>query len=122
MAARGGVGFLFAWPVAFAFITADVFHPSTIRLLIGRRLSVSRTLPRVSEPHESRVDHPLHYQGSTGHEAIDVINAWGLNFALGNCVKYICRAGLKGALLEDLKKARWYLDYEIQQREKKEGV
>lgn len=51
-----------------------------------------------------------------------LIGAWLLGFCLGNAVKYICRAGRKsGELgLEDLKKARWYLDHQIQRLEKEE--
>lgn len=64
------------------------------------------------------VDHPAHYGGADNpYEAIKVIEAWGLGFCLGNTVKYIARAGKKGDALEDLKKARWYLDHEIQERE-----
>lgn len=63
------------------------------------------------------VNHPAHYGGGDNpYEAIKVIEAWGLGFCLGNAVKYIARAGKKGDALEDLKKARWYLDREIQQR------
>lgn len=58
------------------------------------------------------VDHPPHYSAG-GIEAIDVIEAFGLNFRLGNAIKYILRAGRKAATVEDLKKARWYLDREI---------
>ena len=43
----------------------------------------------------------------------------GLGFNLGNAVKYISRAEAKGTPIEDLKKAMWYLDREIQNREKK---
>lgn len=64
------------------------------------------------------VNHPAHYGGADNpYEAIKVIEAWGLGFCLGNTVKYISRAGKKGIALEDLKKARWYLDREIQARE-----
>ena len=68
------------------------------------------------------VNHPPHYGGGENpYEAIKVIEAWGLGFCLGNVVKYISRAGKKrrgragkkSALVEDLKKARWYLDHEI---------
>jgi hypothetical protein len=60
------------------------------------------------------VNHPSHYGGADNpYEAIKVVEAWGLNFCLGNVVKYISRAGKKGYALEDLKKARWYLDREI---------
>lgn len=62
------------------------------------------------------VDHPSHYGGGSNvYEAIKVIAAWGLNFALGNTVKYIARAGKKDAakLVEDLEKAEWYLGWHI---------
>jgi hypothetical protein len=60
------------------------------------------------------VDHPDHYGGEGNpYEAIKVVEAWGLDFHLGNVVKYISRAGKKGDALEDLKKARWYLDRKI---------
>lgn len=62
------------------------------------------------------IDHPDYYRKDSGHEAIDVIEAWGLGFNLGNALKYISRAGLKGDAVEDLEKARWYLDREIQRR------
>jgi len=62
------------------------------------------------------VHHPDHYGGEDNiYEAIKVIEAWGLNFALGNTVKYISRAGKKdpSKTLEDLEKALWYLEREI---------
>lgn len=66
------------------------------------------------------VDHPAHYGGADNpYEAIKVIEAWGLGFSLGNAVKYLSRAGKKGEKLEDLKKARWYIDREISNLENK---
>lgn len=62
------------------------------------------------------VDHPDYYRADTGHEAIDVIEAWGLGFNLGNALKYIARAGRKGNAVEDLEKAAWYVQREIQRR------
>jgi hypothetical protein len=60
------------------------------------------------------VSHPAHYGGEDNpYEAIKVIEAWCLGFHLGNVVKYIARAGAKGDYLEDLRKARWYLDRKI---------
>jgi hypothetical protein len=62
------------------------------------------------------VDGPAHYGGKENvYEAIKVIEAWELGFCLGNTVKYISRAGKKDAKkhVEDLEKARWYLDREI---------
>lgn len=69
------------------------------------------------------VDHPPHYGGGDNpYEAIKVIEAWGLGFCLGNAVKYVARAGRKpGAeAVEDLRKARWYLDREIARLERLE--
>ena len=47
------------------------------------------------ETKKSNVDHPNHYLKDSGHEVIDVIDAWSLGFDLGNAVKYIARAGKK---------------------------
>jgi len=63
-----------------------------------------------------KVNSPAHYGGAENpYEAIKVIRAWGLGFALGNALKYLCRAGKKPGelVLDDLRKARWYLDNEI---------
>jgi hypothetical protein len=68
------------------------------------------------------VNHPNHYGGeSNPYEAIKVIDAWNLDFCLGNTVKYISRAGKKNTdkELEDLKKALWYLQHKIDTLEKK---
>jgi hypothetical protein len=63
---------------------------------------------------DDRIDHPDHYASSTV-ECIEVIEAagWAEGFNRGNAIKYIWRAGKKGDELEDLRKARWYLDREI---------
>lgn len=68
------------------------------------------------------VNHPAHYGGKDDpYEAIKVITAWKLGFNLGNTVKYISRAGKKSdALIQDLKKAQFYLNYEIAQLEKEQ--
>lgn len=68
------------------------------------------------------VNHPPHYGGESNvYEAIKVIEAWGLGFCLGNAVKYVSRAGKKGDRLEDLRKARWYIDREIKNEESARG-
>lgn len=59
------------------------------------------------------IGEPPHYKSATGLQAIDVIEAFNLGFHLGNVVKYILRSGRKGNALEDLKKARWYLERHI---------
>lgn len=69
------------------------------------------------EPDEAPADpvnHPRHYLSPRGMEAIDVIEAFGLGFHLGNAVKYILRAGKKDEYIQELKKARWYLGREIE--------
>lgn len=62
------------------------------------------------------VDHPAHYQSKTGIEAIDVIEAFELGFNLGNVVKYVLRCGKKDADVQELQKAKWYLEREISAR------
>jgi hypothetical protein len=60
------------------------------------------------------VNHPDHYGGENNpYEAIKVIEAWGLNFNLGNVVKYLSRAGKKDEIINELEKAKWYLEREI---------
>lgn len=56
---------------------------------------------------------PSHYKSENGFQAIDVIEGFHLGFNLGNSIKYILRAGKKNPVIEDLSKARWYLDREI---------
>ena len=55
------------------------------------------------------VNHPQHYRSQCGLEVINVIEAFSLNFNLGNAVKYILRAGKKDNEMQDLRKAVWYL-------------
>ena len=57
------------------------------------------------------VDHPSHY--NQGIETIEYIESWSMNFNTGNVIKYVTRAGYNGNQLEDLKKAMWYLQREI---------
>jgi hypothetical protein len=71
-----------------------------------------------------QVNHPEYYGGEENpYEAIKVIEAWDLDFHLGNTVKYISRAGKKetNKELQDLKKALWYLERKIQSLEKNNG-
>lgn len=61
---------------------------------------------------------PDHYQGKGGLQAIDVIEAFGLGFSLGNVIKYVIRAGKKEDRIQDLEKAMEYLKYEIDNTKK----
>lgn len=64
------------------------------------------------KPIADMVNHPPHYKAG-GIETIDFIEAKGLNYNLGNVVKYITRADLKGDRKENLEKALWYLKREL---------
>ena len=69
---------------------------------------------KVTSP--EKVNHPPHYGGEENpYEVIKVIEAWKLDFHLGNAVKYIPRAGVKdpNKEIEDLEKAVWYLNRKI---------
>ena len=67
------------------------------------------------------VRHPAHYCYSE-YEPKDVIRAWGLNFNLGSAVKYIARAGRKDDILQELNKAKQFLEFEIEAIEKERGL
>lgn len=64
---------------------------------------------------QDKVNHPPHYTAHpSGIECIQITEH--MNFCLGNAVKYVWRAGLKDDAIEDLEKARWYIDREIKRR------
>lgn len=74
-----------------------------------------------SQSRKSSVDHPKHYQSKHGVEVIDIIEEFGLGFHLGNVIKYVLRAGHKSNELEDLEKAKWYLERVIDLKKTDEG-
>ena len=62
-----------------------------------------------------KVSHPAHYNAHpSGVECIDIVEH--MSFNVGNAVKYLWRADEKGAPVEDLKKAAWYIQREIEKR------
>jgi len=67
----------------------------------------------------SNIEHPNHYNNGN-IEVIDAIQDWKLNFNLGNAIKYIARCEHKDNKIEDLKKAIYYIEYEIKQMEAKD--
>lgn len=67
------------------------------------------------------INHPNHYTHGP-IEVIEVIEGFKLNYHLGTVIKYLLRAGHKNDALEDIKKARWFLDREIKRREKEENA
>lgn len=67
------------------------------------------------------VHHPAHYCYSM-YEPKDVIRGWGLNFNLGSAVKYISRAGRKDDIIQDLEKAKQFIEFEIEAIENERKV
>jgi len=63
-------------------------------------------------PANDAVNHPSHYTSHpSGIECITITE--GFDFVVGNAIKYLWRAGLKGGKIEDLHKARWYVERAI---------
>lgn len=76
-------------------------------------------MPEQEQAEADNVNHPPHYcKHPSGVECIQVTEH--MNFNLGNAMKYIWRAGEKGNKVEDLMKARWYIDREIKRIAKQE--
>lgn len=79
----------------------------------------NRTVPypvaNYKDKTNSKVDHPDYYGGDSTYETINVIEAWNLDFCLGNAIKYISRAGKKNKEeeIQDLQKAIWYITRKI---------
>jgi len=98
----------------FAKTKAKIESLSTIKAVPELKEDVSDLLVNLvpHEPKADMVNHPPHYK-SGGIETIDFIEAKNLNYNLGNVVKYVTRADLKGARKQDLEKALWYLQREL---------
>ena len=93
-------------------------HPTQEEIIAYNRKennNYSASIDGPGEPIENEmVNHPTHYGGEDNtYEAIKVIEAWDLGFNLGNTIKYVSRAGNKVDMLEDLEKASWYINREI---------
>lgn len=103
-------------------------YPYGVKLYVGGRVEYRafaedeiEPLTSAEEADYSAVDRPSHYTWlPDGLQVIDLTEH--LNFGRGNAVKYLCRAGRKSTAteLEDLMKARWYVDREIQRVKKRE--
>lgn len=89
--------------------------PSGECVYVGDPETGSASTGRVEE-----VDHPKRYNHGR-FECIDVIEDLKLNFNLGSCLKYIWRLGEKNDEINELEKARWYLDREISRRKAARG-
>ena len=91
------------------YVQSDVFKPDTETIRVWDNEDAFDWSGKMKE---DNVNKPKHYT-SGKFEVIDVIEDWDLNFRLANTVKYIARHKHKGKPLEDLKKAMWYLQREI---------
>lgn len=106
---------LFELPIPHYLGYSEQYKPNTRRPKRGGK-----------HPCSSTVNHPNHYQSETGLEVIDVIDAFtdGLDgveaFDTGNIIKYICRWKKKNGI-EDLEKAKWYLENLIKEVKEKEN-
>ena len=87
-----------------------VLNPTQLAA-IKKSLEVPKAIT-MEEPKADPVNHPAHYKVG-GIETIDFIEAKSLGYNLGNVVKYVTRSDHKDNRLQDLEKARWYLDREI---------
>jgi len=68
-----------------------------------------------SQSNHDAVNHPTHYTSHpSGLECIQITEH--MNFCIGNAIKYLWRADLKGKSIQDLKKAAWYIEREIKRR------
>ena len=76
-----------------------------------------KTIIMTVDREEEAVDHPSHYNCGK-IEVIEAVMDWQLGFCDGNVIKYVARHKHKGSPIEDLKKARWYLDFLIKKYEK----
>ena len=83
-----------------------------VQLTLPLAVRRERAEKLLTKPEVDMVNSPPHYTAG-GVETIDFIEAKNLNYNLGNAVKYITRAGLKGNRVEDLQKAKWYIEREI---------
>jgi len=64
------------------------------------------------------INHPSHY--TKGIETIEYIQSWSMDYIRGNIIKYVTRFPYKGTPVQDLEKAKWYLEYLL--KETKENI
>jgi hypothetical protein len=94
-------------PYSWPFTVMTIFE-------LEDEMTDSDTKPAPDYPRHDPVKHPQHYTSSkSGVECITITEH--MNFCLGNAIKYIWRADLKGGS-EDLKKAKWYIERELSRR------
>lgn len=99
---------------------SDGIHPQLVKFSADIFAGIPKEPNKVPERKPDKISHPAYY--NHGIECIDYIQSHDFGFCLGNAIKYITRAGYKtDDPREDLKKAIRYLEFEIEDIEKKEG-
>jgi hypothetical protein len=95
-------------------MTASVTAPATVEVI---KHPITKKKAKLSSSSHDPVNHPKHYtEHPSGVECIQITEHMGFN--LGNALKYVWRADLKGNAREDLQKAIWYINRELEKRSK----
>ena len=104
-------------------LASSLSMSANLKGLAAREAASAPAPEPLKTPSQEMINHPTHYHAAGGYEVIEIIEAWGLNFARGNALKYLARAGLKDPRTErqDLKKALWYIERELERLEREEG-
>lgn len=93
-------------------------------MLNGLKVIPEKTLQeQIQEERKEEVNHPERYGGDTTYECIKVLESWlspeeYKGFLKGNAIKYLCRAGKKDEIVQELKKANWYINKLIEKESK----
>jgi len=90
---------------------SETINKTVDNILMSHEVRNNKPDP-IAQPQPDMVNHPSHYNVK-GFEVIDIIDAFGLNFNIGNALKYLLRADKKGNKKQDIQKALWYLQREI---------
>jgi len=95
------------------------FSSSDVLTILSKKLRsiFNKTKDEIIEEVKNELINPDYYKLDNGLEVIDIIESWGLDYKLGNVLKYLLRCVRKGNMLEDLKKAMWYLQRYIEKNE-----
>lgn len=94
-------------------------HKDRVDAMVDAYNYIANDIACTHEADNDPVNHPKHYQASNGLEAIDCIEAFvedlpgDIGYLIGNAMKYLCRFDKKGKPVEDLQKARWYIERAI---------
>jgi hypothetical protein len=103
------------------YVDQKIKEFNELRAVCNDEESIEYTVKKVFEEHKAAFEklddmfHPLHYGGDKTYEVIKVLEAWDIDFHLGNAIKYIYRSGKKNVEneIKDLENAKWYIQRKI---------